>query len=259
MAETIYMIHGMMGGSWCWENYKDYFEARGYKCVIPTLRYHDINPRDKPDPRLGSTSLLDYVEDLEKDIKKLDCQPVIMGHSMGGLLAQMLGARCPARALVLLTPAAPYGISSLKYSVFKSFIGVMTKGRFWRKTFRFSYDTAAYAVMHKLPPEERREAYGRMVFESGLAAMQIGLWPLDVHRTSRVEEKKIKCPVLLVAGSEDRITPAPVVRKVAQKYRAVSTYREFENHAHWVIGEPGWEEIAGYVEEWLKKQSISPQ
>ncbi len=212
-----------------------------------------MNPGDKPDPRLGNTSLLDYVEDLEKDIKKLDCKPVLMGHSMGGLLAQILGARDLGKALVLLTPAPPYGISSLKYSVLKSFIGVMVRGRFWRKSFRFSYDAANYAVMHKLPPAERKKAYDRMVFESGLVTLQIGPWFLDIHRASAVEEDKIKCPVLMVAGSEDRITPAPVVKKVAEKYRAVSTYKEFENHAHWVIGEPGWEEIAGFVDGWMKE------
>ncbi len=253
MADTIFMIHGMMCGCWCWENYKNFFEARGYRCITPTLRYHDMDPRDNPDPCLGSTSLLDYADDLEKEIKKLDCKPIIMGHSMGGLLAQMLGARGLGEALVLLTPAAPYGIPSLKYSVLKSFIGVLAGGRFWRKSFRFSYDTAVYATMHKMSVNERKMAYDRMVYESGLVALQIGLWLLDVHRASRVEEDKIKCPVLVVAGSEDRITPAQVVKKVAEKYKTVSTYKKFENHAHWVIGERGWEEIADYVSDWLKR------
>jgi pimeloyl-ACP methyl ester carboxylesterase len=60
---------------------------------------------------------------------------------------------------------------------------------------------------------------------------------------------------LVVSGAEDRITPASVVRKVADKYKAVSTYKEFENHAHWVIGEPGWEKIAEFVSDWLKQVS----
>jgi pimeloyl-ACP methyl ester carboxylesterase len=55
----------------------------------------------------------------------------------------------------------------------------------------------------------------------------------------------------VIAGAEDRITPASVVRRVAEKYKAVSTYREFKNHAHWVVAEPGWQEIADYAAEWL--------
>jgi len=59
--------------------------------------------------------------------------------------------------------------------------------------------------------------------------------------------------VLVIAGAEDRITPASVVQKVANKYKDVSSYKEFPNHAHWVIGEPGWQEIAEYTLDWLNK------
>jgi pimeloyl-ACP methyl ester carboxylesterase len=58
--------------------------------------------------------------------------------------------------------------------------------------------------------------------------------------------------VLVIAGAEDRITPASVVKQVANKYGAVSTYKEFEGHSHWVVGEPGWEDIAQYISDWLE-------
>ena len=57
--------------------------------------------------------------------------------------------------------------------------------------------------------------------------------------------------MLVIGGAQDRITPVSVVRRVGEE--AVSTYREFENHAHWVIAEPGWEEIAEYVSNWLRQ------
>jgi pimeloyl-ACP methyl ester carboxylesterase len=59
--------------------------------------------------------------------------------------------------------------------------------------------------------------------------------------------------MLVIAGVEDRITPASVVRRVAKKYQAVATYREFDNHAHWVVAEPGWQEIAEYVTAWMEQ------
>jgi alpha-beta hydrolase superfamily lysophospholipase len=74
---------------------------------------------------------------------------------------------------------------------------------------------------------------------------------LDAKKANKVDDSKVTCPVLVIAGAEDRITPASVVRKVAKKYKSVSTYKEFENHAHWVLGEPGWQEVAGYVKDWL--------
>lgn len=251
MSETIVMIHGMWGGAWYWENYAEYFEEKGYHCIRPTLRFHDMEPNEVPNPQLGTTSLLDYAEDLEKEIRKLDTTPILMGHSMGGLLTQILGSRGLAKILVLLTPASPHGIMALTPSVIRSFWSALTKWGFWRKPHRQTFNEAVYSMLHLLPGEEQKETFDKSVYESGLAACEIGFWLFDSKRASKVDESKVTCPVLVVAGAEDRITPTSVVRKVAQKYKAVSTYKEFANHAHWVIMEPGWEEIAEYILDWL--------
>jgi pimeloyl-ACP methyl ester carboxylesterase len=255
MSEVIFMIHGMWGGPWHWENYKGILEREGYRCVTTTLRFHDVDPKASPDPRLGTTSLLDYSEDLQQEIQGLGAKPIIIGHSMGGLLAQILGSRGLAKALVLLTPASPAGILAFTPSVIKSFWSVQTTWGFWKKPMRLTFDEAVYSMMHLLSPSERKEAYEKFVCESGRAACEIGYWFLDAKKACRVDESKVTCPVLVVAGAEDRITPASVVRKVAKKYKGVSTYKEFENHAHWVLGEPGWQEVAGYVKDWLDQVS----
>lgn len=247
------MIHGMMGGAWCWDRYKRYFEDKGYRCVTPVLRYHNMNPRGNPDPRLGSTGLLDYAADLEREIKKMDEPPVLVGHSMGGLLAQILGGRGLARALVLLTPAAPAGILSVNLSVLRSFSGLLNPKNFSRGSFRVSFSGAVHAMLHRLSREEQEYVYSQLVYESVRVALEIGLWFLDPGRASRVDARRVKCPVLVVAGKEDRITPASVVKRVAEKYKPLATYREFANHTHWVLGEPGWEDIAGYVARWLEE------
>ena len=121
MGQDIVMIHGMWGGGWYWEKYKNFFTEKGYRCHTPYLRYHNVDPKAEPDPRLGTTSLIQYAQDLENFIKEkgLNTKPIIMGHSMGGLLAQILGARGVASSLVLLTPASPAGIFSLKFTVIK--------------------------------------------------------------------------------------------------------------------------------------------
>ncbi len=247
------MIHGMCGGPWYWQNYKNFFEKDGYRCVTTTLRFHDTDPRDAPNPKLGTTSLLDYAKDLEQQIRQLGVKPIVMGHSMGGLLAQILGSRGLAKSLVLLTPASPAGIITLRPSVIKSFWTMQTKWGFWKKPMRQTFSEAVYSMLHLLPPNEQKEAYSRLVYESGQAAYEIGFWPFDSKKASKVDETKVTCPMLVIAGTEDRITPPIVVRQVAKKYRAVSTYKEFENHAHWVIGEPGWQEIAEYIAVWLKR------
>lgn len=250
-AATIVMIHGMWGGAWYWEKYRRFFEGMGYRCRIPTLRFHDADPNDAPDPRLGTTGLLDYAQDLEEEIRQLDRPPIIMGHSMGGLLAQILGSRGYGKALVLLTPAAPHGIVALRPSVIRSFWSSLRRWGFWRKPARPTFDEAVYGMLHLLPAGEQRAVFDRFVYESGRAGSEIGFWLLDGRGAARVDERKVTCPVLVVGGVEDRITPVSVIRKVAEKYEQVSTYKEFAGHAHWVVGEPGWEEVAKYVSDWL--------
>jgi len=258
MAETIVMIHGMWGTGSYWENFKGFFEGKGYRCVVPTLRFHDMDPNGVPDPRLGTTSLLDYAEDLEKLIRELDGMPILMGHSMGGLLAQILGSRGLAKALILLTPASPRGIIALKASVIKSFWSGLTTWGFWRKPFRQTFDEAVYSMLNQMPSESWKSIYDQFVYESGRAAFEIGFWLFDSKGAARVDESRVTCPVLVIAGEKDRIVPVSVTRKVAEKYKAVSTYKEFSGHAHWVIGEPGWEQIAEYIEQWLRQTPRKP-
>ncbi len=256
MTKEIVMVHGMWGGRWCWERFIPYFEDRGYTCHVPVLRHHDMDHSDPPPPDLGATSLLDYVEDLDVFIQKLsqklDQKPILMGHSMGGLLAQMLAAKGLAQKTVWLAPAPPAGIHALSWSMFKSFFGIFFRWGFWRKPNRISFDSAVYAFLHQLPESEQKKEYENLVYESGRAASEIGLWNLDPAGASRVDETKVFCPVLIVAGAQDRIVPVRVVRKIAEKYREVATLKELDRHCHWLMGGEDWESVAALVLNWLE-------
>ncbi len=256
MRDTLFMIHGMWGGPWCFDNYRRFFES-DFDCVVPALRYHRMTPADAPDPRLGTTGLLDYLDDLEKEIKKLPHKPVLLGHSMGGLLAQLLASRGLAKAVVLLAPAAPAGIWAIRPSVIRSFWSVQTRWGFWKTPMHLTFNEAAYAILGKLSPAEQRAAYDKFVFESGRAIFEIGYWFLDRHHASRVDESKISCPMLFVAAGDDKIVPAAVVRKTAQKYKKVASYKEYANHAHWLTAEPGWQDIASDIRQWLDAVQIA--
>lgn len=250
MTKTLFLIHGMWGGGFMWDNHRAFYENRGYRCVVPTLRYHDVDPASPPHPDFGTVSLRDYADDLEQEIRALEEPPVVIGHSMGGLLAQMLAARGLAPKVVCLTPAAPRGVVVLSPSVLWSFKSILTTWAFWRKPCRQTFKEAAYATMHLLPPEERRQLYDRLVDESGRAIFECGLWLFDSRRVAEVDPAKVTCPMLVVGCKLDRITPASVVRKVARRYKA--DYEEFPDHAHWVLGEPGWERVAGVVLDWIE-------
>ena len=253
MAETIVMIHGMWVDGSYWEHVKTYFEERGYRCLTPTLRYHDRPPSEPPHPDLGRTSLLDYAADLEAEIRRLEAPPILMGHSMGGLLAQMLAARGLARAAVLLTPASPAGVIAIRVSVLRSFLSGLLRWGFWRKPYRQTYGEAVYGMLHLLPVETQRRIYEGMGYESGRAACEIGFWPLDPRRAARVEPGGVTCPLLVVGAGRDRIILPSVVRKVAKRYEALATYREFPDHAHSLLYEQGWEEVEEACASWLEQ------
>lgn len=249
--KTIMMIHGMWAAGWIWNGYREYFEEKGYRCCAPTLRFHDLYPDEIPSPQLGTTSLRDYAADLEREILSLGSPVILMGHSMGGLLAQILASRVKTEALVLIAPAPPAAIPSLSLSTVRCFWSSITRWGFWRKPIRPTFEEAAVSILNRMPAEERHNHFEKFVYESGLAAVEIGLSLLDRKGTARVKESEICCPVLALVGAEDRITPPPLVRRIAGLYGKDARWREFPAHAHMLLCEPRWQEIAGYIGSWL--------
>jgi len=252
----LFMIHGMWCTGEAWNKYREFFAQRGYTVHTPTLRHHSYGKNEHPIPALGTTSLLDYAADLEAEIRSHETQPVIIGHSMGGLLAQILAARGLGRAAIFLTPAAPAGIIALTPSVVKTFRRVLTSWAFWRRPTFPTLKEAAYAVYNLLPPDEHDAEYGRLVHESGRAAAEIAFWLFDGSNAAKVDENTITYPTLTIAGTQDNITPASVVRKVGRKYATNGDFHEFPNHAHWVLGEPGWEDVANHCLKWIENKEL---
>ncbi|MBN1897189.1 MAG: alpha/beta hydrolase [Spirochaetes bacterium] len=252
MKETIVFVHGMWLNAKCWDKYRKFFQKKGYQCITPTLRFHDLRPNEIPDPRLGTTGVLDYVEDLEKVIRKLKTKPILIGHSMGGLLVQILAARGLAKALVMMNPDPPHGIMILRLSVMKGLMSAMTKWGFWKKPFKQTFDEATYSMLQLLSFKEQKSFFDNFVYESGKAAVEIGFWFLNPKKPTKVNKENITCPTLIIGSKQDNIVPASVVRKIARKYKKVAVYKEYSHHSHWVIAEPGWQEICGDIHNWLK-------
>ena len=86
----VLMIHGAFCGPWSLQGLQEKFEAAGYSVAAPALRFHNGK---RPPAALATTGLNDYADDLEHEIQELNEAPILVGHSMGGLLAQQLAAR----------------------------------------------------------------------------------------------------------------------------------------------------------------------
>lgn len=251
------MIHGAFCGAWAFDRFRKPFEAK-YGIHAPTLRYHDCGR--EPPKELGRTSLLDYASDLEKLIARLDEKPVLLGHSMGGLLAQMLAARGLARACVLLAPSAPWGmLPSTMFEVASAQTLLFSGGDYRGTVVPPSYQIAAAHSLDRLDESERSVVYARFVPESGQATFEIMNWSFDLRRASRVRARDVTCPVLCLAGLGDKINPPATVSRIAARYQGRAHFQEIRGHSHWLIGEPGWQKIAALAVEWLDSVLLEEQ
>lgn len=250
---SIVMIHGAFCGGWVFDHFKNHFSDQGFDAHAPDLPFHGPEQSGKPDPQLGALGLMDYVRHLEEFLERFDQPPVLMGHSMGGLLCQILASRKMARACVLLAPCAPWGLMPTTMGEYANAFGVaIISPVLSRDALLPNFEVAVEQSLHQLPPEHQKSVYSRFVPESGRSAFEIFHWGFDLARASYVAPRKVTVPILTLTGGQDRINPPSTVRKVARRYRHPHNHFEvFTENSHWLIGEDGWQDIASMAQDWI--------
>jgi pimeloyl-ACP methyl ester carboxylesterase len=259
MQKCALLIHGMWGTSAVWRDWRAFLEARGWSVLAPSLRHHQAPPL-KPPLELGTTGLTDYARDLETMLRSLPEKPVIVGHSMGGLIALKLCARGLARAGVLLTPAPPSSVLALRMSNVLAFARIERQWGWWHKPHRATLKEALWHTFNTMDPREAARLHGTFVHDSGRALLEMGLPWLDRGGAARVAPADVVVPLLMVAAQHDRLTPPSVVRRIADRFDGAE-YREYPGQGHWVLGQPGWQKIAADATQWMDRQwqsSTSP-
>lgn len=254
MAERppIVMIHGMWTTGHCFDRLRAHFEARGHRVLTPTLPFHDIAPDDPPPPGIGTASLIDYADALEEEILAFDRDAILIGHSMGGFLAQKLAARGLGSALVCLAPAPSAGMFPLLPGPTKIFLRTIRRIDFWRQPIKGRWEVARWGIFNAgVPEEEARREFARQVWESGRVLFEFSCWYLDGDRAAAVNRDRIRMPVLIVIGSQDRITPVPWARSAARRFEGRARYQEYPAFGHWLIGEPALPTVIRRIERFL--------
>ncbi len=251
---VVMFIHGMWSRPPVWDNFRAFFEERGYRTITPALR-HRTEPGVAPHPDLGTTSLADYMADLTDEIEKLGTTPLIVGHSMGGLLAQMLAARNLARAAVCLASAHCAGYVTFDLGPVRVFGEHVFSGRFWRRPHLPSLAAMRSGVLNGLPPAEQDALYATLVPESGRAFFEIGYWFFDRRRTTWINPADVSCPLLMLTGAEDALTPLHFTRRVAEGYGKRALLEALPGRSHWLPAEPGWERLAERAALFFEKEA----
>jgi len=247
----VVMIHGAFCAGWAFDGWRALFEAEGYRVRTPTLRHHDTGMH--PPAALGTTSMLDYAADLARELDTIGEAPILIGHSLGGLLAQMLAARRDVRALILLAPSPPWGMTPSTPFEFVSAQSLYLAGGFWSTVLKPQQWIAAAHTLDLLPDADRDAVFARFVPESGLATFETMHWMFDLKRATHVDARAVTCPILCFAGMRDRVNPPATVRRLARRYGGRARYEEMRDHSHWLIGEPGWQKLANGTLMWLDR------
>lgn len=250
----ILAIHGMWATWRRWQNYGQFFAKKGWPFFALTLRYHF--PGNETYKALGKLSVLDYVEDVSRLIEKLKEKkhfkqnPIIFGHSMGGLISLKLAERGLASGLVLLNSAPPAGISLHANRHYQLAVARYLPQLIFRKPFKPSLEIASFFIMNRIPEKDRLSLYQKMVAESGRAALEIRIGKI------KADFSKINCPALVVGCENDRIVPPLVAQDIYKKLSSFNPNCEFlllPKFAHWLQIEDNWSWGAFLLLQWLKK------
>ena len=235
----VLFLHGAFTTHECFRGWLREFEVRGWPCIAASLRGRlDVPPRNAE-----GVTLEQYLQDARSIMDALGETPAIVGHSVGGRLAQKLAEEGRCRAAVLMSPAPPWNLVPQADTI--PALAPMLPGIMLGRPVRPNYWSAVRIILNRLAQPERRRVYDSLLYESGICFREA------LAGSVRVDRSKIRVPLRVIGASDDRVISAALARTIADYYGCELTI--LDAHAHWFLEEPGWEGTAGVVAAWLAR------
>jgi pimeloyl-ACP methyl ester carboxylesterase len=236
--QPVLFVHGYFATATVWTAWLAFFAERGVPAYAVNLRGRNGS---KPGIDLGRATIEDFIDDAASVARSVGAVAVV-GHSMGGLIAQGLAERGVVRAAVLVSPAPPKGITVLSPRLAikqLKYLPAILRSR----PVTPNREDLREIVLNHVPPAMQDAILDQMVPDSGRAGREMSITgaPIDASR--------VRCPILLVAADDDQFIPKKIGERVARRYGA--QVHLLENHGHMNVLEPGWAELAAYVETWI--------
>jgi alpha-beta hydrolase superfamily lysophospholipase len=252
------LIHGAWLSARSWENFADYFGKRGFAVSTPEWprKHGDVEQLREDAEKLRGLGLDEIVDHHERLIRDLDQPPVLIGHSYGGLIVELLLDRGLGRAGVAMSPAPPKGILVLPFSTLKAAAPALAHPSRWHGIVTLTQDEFAYGFVNTFTPEDAAAAYERYaVPETGQIFYEAGFANFHLHPPTEVHFKSDdRAPLLIVGAEKDNTVPASLSKAQYKKYErssAKTDYVEFEGRPHLMMAADGWEELAASIDRWL--------
>jgi alpha-beta hydrolase superfamily lysophospholipase len=183
---------------------------------------------------------------------------VLIGHSFGGLIVELLLDRGLGRAGVAMSPAPPKGILVLPFSSIKAAAPALAHPSKRRGVVPLTLEEFTFGFVNTFSPDDAKAAYERYaVPETGRIFYEAGFANFHLHPPTEVHFKSgDRAPLLIVGAEKDNTVPASLSRKQYEKYggsSAETTYVEFAGRPHLLMVGEGWEEVASGIDAWLSR------
>lgn len=256
MSKTIMLIHGAWLNSRSWEGFKARYEAQGYTVHAPDWPYDDRSPeelRASPRPelaRLGQRAIIDHYERL---IRALPEEPILIGHSAGGVFVQHLLDRGLGVAGVAIDPAPTPGVP-LGFQAILSALPVFLDPFSWRKAKTMSRKFFANRFAQTAPRDQVDALYDRYIVPTPGKVYWDGV--INAIRINWANPSR--APLLVIAGEIDLVADASMARKIYEKHRqspVLTAFKQFAGRSHWTGMDAGWEEVADYALGWAAEHA----
>lgn len=255
--KTILLIHGLWVTPSSWEKFKGYFESRGYNVIAspwPGIS-KDVTAMRRDPSGLNGIGIAEVIAHYTAILRSLPEPPIIMGHSYGGLITQLLIDQGFGAAGVAIDSVPPKGIFILPLSTYLALTPALLQPSTFKNTFIFTFKKWWKVFANTLSESEARVEYEREVIPaSGRSIFQAALSNVTPNSLASINfANSSRAPLLFIGGEKDVIMPAALNRKNFKKYKAssaVTEYKEFPGRSHYIIAEKGWEEVAEYALNW---------
>jgi pimeloyl-ACP methyl ester carboxylesterase len=262
---TIVLIHGLWLTPRSWEGWKERFERRGHEVLAPAWPRMEGEVEDiRRDPSvLNGLGIGEVVDHYDRIVRGLGTPPVIMGHSTGGLVTELLLDRGLGAAGVGLSPAPVKGVLRLPPALLRTVFPGLRNPANRKRTIGLTPKQFRFSFANTMTDADAAAAYERFYVPApGRAVFQVAFANVNPHAVTKVDFHKDDRPPLLVIGNDqDHTIPASVSREAAKRLgtsKAVVDYREFAGRPHFTAGAPGWEAVADYALEWALRHTGAP-
>jgi pimeloyl-ACP methyl ester carboxylesterase len=254
-AKHVVLIHGSWSRGEQLAPARAAFDGRGYTAHTPTLRHHEL-PSQEGAMKIASLSLRDYTDDLVAFVNSLDSPPLLVGHSMGGLVAQMVAARTRQAGLVSACPAPAAGIFGATSTDLRIFVPHLLRPRPWAKPWRTpTFEQFRRWIANTHTEDVAREIYDGLVCESGRYVWELLLAALKLSKVTVVDFAAVTTPVLVIGAKSDRIVSAGVVRRTAARYEH-GTSVEIPRSDHMVFSGAALPVTMNYIDDWMASHHV---